>query len=67
MGWSNHSGEKWPQEIYFFIDQICTIGIGQLEFVGHGESSGGARLNAQAAENAPKIVDLVHATIALTR
>src|SRR5581483_12192892 len=48
-------------------DERGAAGCGELVLVGHGERAGGARLDAEPAEDAAGVVDLVDAAVALAR
>ena len=47
------------------VDEVGAVVVGQLVLVGHRERPGRAGLDAQAAEDAAQVVDLVDAAVAL--
>src|SRR5690606_22887864 len=53
------------EEVRLLVDQGLAGRVGQLVLVGHRERPGGAGLDAQAAEDAAQVVDLVDAAVAL--
>ena len=49
------------------VDEVGAVVVGQLVLVGHRERPGRAGLDAQAAEDAAQVVDLVDAAVPLPR
>src|SRR3954471_3649472 len=62
-----HAREQRRQQVLLLVDEGLTAGVGQLVLVGHGERPGRAGLDAQTAEDAAQVVDLVDASVPLAR
>src|SRR4051794_7471865 len=62
-----HAREQRSEEVGLLVDQVGAVVVGQLVLVRHRERSCGARLDAQPAQDAAQVVDLVHAAVALAR
>src|SRR5690606_10389803 len=62
-----HPGQQRRQQILLLVDQALAAGVGQLVLVGHRQRARRARFDAQAAQDASQVVDLVHAAVTLTR
>src|SRR5690606_11195528 len=60
-----HALTQRREQILLGEDQVGARAVGELELVGHRQRAGRARLDAQPAEDAPQVVDLVHAAVAL--
>src|SRR5690606_14118383 len=62
-----HARRERGEEHLLGVDQRLTAAVGELVLVRHRERPGRARLDAEPAEDAPQIVDLVRAPVALAR
>src|SRR5215204_6466907 len=60
-----HAGQQRRQQVLLLVDQLGPRVVGKFEFIGHGERPSGAGLDAQPAQDAAQVVDLVHAAVAL--
>src|SRR5256885_4183377 len=65
--WWLHPGEEWREQLLLRVDQILPADIGELVLVAHRQRARPAGLDAESAENAAQIVDLVDPAVALTR
>ena len=54
------------EQLVLGVDQVGAVVVGELVEVGHRQRAGRARLDAQPAEDAAQVVDLVDAAVALT-
>src|SRR6476660_8822511 len=61
-----HARQERRQEVGLLVDQVRAVVVGQLVLVGHRQRPGRARLDAQPAQDAAQVVDLVDAAVALT-
>src|SRR3954469_8340886 len=61
-----HARQQRTQQVVLVVDQVGAVVVRQLELVGHRQRPGRARLDAQAAQDAAQVVDLVDAAVALT-
>src|SRR3954447_7190142 len=62
-----HAGQQRSHQLLLRVDELLAVVEGQLVLVRHRQRAGGAGLDAQAAEDAAQVVDLVHRAVALTR
>ena len=62
----DHPGHERAEQVGLLVDQRRPAGVGQLVLVGHGQRARGAGLDAQPAQDAAQVVDLVDAPVALT-
>src|SRR2546430_888234 len=62
-----HARQQRREQLLLGEDQILAVVAGQLVLVAHRQRAGRAGLDAQAAEDAAGIVDLVHGGVPLTR
>ena len=62
-----HAGQQRREQLLLGEDEARAAVVGELVLVGHRQRPGRARLDAQAAEDAAGVVDLVRAPVALTR
>ena len=62
-----HAGQQRREEVGLLVDQVGTVVVGQLVLVGHRERPRRAGLDAQPAQDAAQVVDLVDAAVALAR
>ena len=60
-----HAGQQRGQQVGLLVDQVGAVVVGQLVLVGHRQRPGRARLDAQPAQDAAQVVDLVDAAVAL--
>ena len=60
-----HAGQQRGEQVGLLVDQVRAVVVGQLVLVGHRERPGRAGLDAQAAQDAAQVVDLVDAAVAL--
>ena len=60
-------GSSGAEQIVLLVDQLRPAVVGQLELVGHGQRPGRAGLDAQPAQDAAQVVDLVDAAVPLPR
>ena len=60
-----HAGQQRGEEVGLLVDQVGTVGVGQLVLVRHRQRARRAGLDAQPAEDAAQVVDLVDAAVAL--
>src|ERR1700730_4500223 len=67
MGRRLHAGLEWRYQLLLGPDQALAAVVGQLVLVRHGQRPGRARLDAQPAQDAAQVVDLVDPAVALTR
>src|SRR5882757_720475 len=61
-----HAGQQRGHQLLLGVDELLAIVECQLVLVAHRERTGRARLDAQAAENAAQVVDLIDLAVALT-
>src|SRR6478672_13218925 len=61
-----HAGQQRGEQVGLLVDQVGSVVVGQLVLVGHRQRPGRARLDAQPAQDAAQVVDLVDAAVALT-
>ena len=64
---SVHAGQQRGEQLVLGEDQVLAAVVGELVLVAHRQRAGRARLDAQPAEDAAQVVDLVDAAVALTR
>src|SRR4051794_38058876 len=62
-----HARQQRREQLVLREDQVLTAVVCQLVLVAHRQGARRARLDAQAAEDAAEVVDLVDAAIALAR
>src|SRR5690606_7419587 len=62
-----HPRQQRREQLLLREDQILPAVPRQLVLVAHGQRTGRARLDAQPAEDAPSVVDLVHLRVPLAR
>ena len=62
-----HAGQQRGEQVGLLVDQVGAVVVGQLVLVGHRQRAGRAGLDAQPAQDAAQVVDLVDAAVALTR
>ena len=62
-----HARQQRREQLLLGEDQVLPVVQGQLVLVAHGQRPGRAGLDAQAAEDAPGVVDLVDGGVPLTR
>jgi hypothetical protein len=62
-----HAGEQRSQQVGLLVDQVAAVVVGELVLVGHRQRPGRASLDAEPAEDAAQVVDLVDAPVALAR
>src|SRR6478736_8651946 len=60
-----HARQQRGQQVGLLVDQVGAVVVGQLVLVGHRQRAGRARLDAQPAQDAAQVVDLIHAAVAL--
>ena len=60
-----HAALERSEQLVLGEDQLAAVVVGELVEVGHRERPGRAGLDAQPAEDAAQVVDLVDATVAL--
>src|SRR3569833_3374484 len=65
--WELHALGQRREQHLLGVDEVLAAVVGQLVLVGHCECSGRVRLDAQAAQDAAQVVDLVGPAVALTR
>src|SRR5207342_2260244 len=65
VGWLLHTRQQRSKQIRFLIDQLLAGVVGELEFVGHRQRPGRTGLDAQSAQDAAQVVDLVDAAVTL--
>src|SRR4029079_11819879 len=58
-------GQERGQQVLLLVDQVGAVVVGQLVLVGHRQRARRAGLDAQDAQDAAQVVDLVHAAVAL--
>src|SRR5439155_575886 len=61
-----HARQQWREQLLLGEDQVLAAVPGQLVLVAHGQRAGRAGLDAQPAEDAAGVVDLVHGGVPLT-
>ena len=62
-----HARQQRRDQLLLGPDEALPVVIGELILVGHGQRPGRARLDAQPAQDAAQVVDLVDAPVPLTR
>src|SRR3954470_20737416 len=62
-----HAGQQRREQVGLLVDEVRAVVVRQLVLVGHRERPGRARLDAQAAQDAAQVVDLVDGGVALAR
>src|SRR6202034_3986667 len=62
-----HVGEQRNQQLLLGPDEALAVVVGDLVLVGQRQRAGRARLDAQAAEDAAQVVDLVDVAVPLAR
>src|SRR4051794_31180897 len=62
----DHARLQRREQVLLLVDESRPAGAGELVLVRHGERPGRARLDAEPAEDAAQVVDLVDAAVALT-
>src|SRR5882757_8549017 len=62
-----HGFKQRDKELFLRPDQLFPVVIRELVLVGHRERPGGTRLDAQAAQDAAQVVDLVDVPVPLAR
>src|SRR3569833_4241331 len=65
--WELHALGQRREQHLLGVDEALAAVVGQLVLVGHRERPGRARLDAQAAEDAAQVVDLVRPAVARAR
>src|SRR6478609_879439 len=60
-----HARQQRGQQVGLLVDEVGAVVVGQLVLVGHRQRAGRARLDAQPAQDAAQVVDLVDAAVAL--
>ena len=65
MGRLLHTRQQRSQQIRLLIDQLLPGVVGELELIRHRQGSRRTRLDAQAAQDAPQVVDLIDAAVPL--
>ena len=61
-----HAGQQRRQQVGLLVDEVGPVVVGQLVLVGHRQRARRAGLDAQPAQDAAQVVDLVDAAVALT-
>src|SRR4051794_37167563 len=60
-----HAGEQWRQQVVLLPDHVGPVVARHvLVVVGHGQRTGRARLDAQTAQDAARVVDLINPPVA---
>src|SRR5262245_13843256 len=62
----DHPWQQGGEQILLLVDEVRTVVVGQFVHVCHRQRARRAGLDAQATEDAPQVIDLVDAAIALT-
>src|SRR5262249_10847717 len=65
--WHLHALAQWGEQHLLGVDEALPAVVRQLVLVGHRERPGRAGLDAEPAEDAAQIVDLVDAAVPLAR
>ncbi len=60
-----HARQQRREQLLLGEDQVCPVVVGELVLVGHRQRAGRAGLDAQAAQDAAQVVDLVDAAVPL--
>src|SRR5689334_19471276 len=60
-----HARAQRRQQLLLLVDQPAAVAVRELVLVRHRQRAGRARLDAQPAEDAPQVVDLVDAAVPL--
>ena len=63
--WLLHARQQRREQVVLVVDQVGAVVVGQLVLVGHRQRPGRTGLDAQAAQDAAQVVDLVDAAVAL--
>ncbi len=60
-----HARQQRGEQVGLLVDQVGAVVVGELVLVGHRQRAGRARLDAEPAQDAAQVVDLVDAAVAL--
>ena len=60
-----HPRQQRGQQVLLLVDEGLAAAVGQLVLVRHRQRPGRARLDAESAQDAAQVVDLVHPAVAL--
>src|SRR6478672_7869873 len=60
-----HAGQQRGEQVGLLVDQVRAVVVGELVLVRHRQRARRARLDAQPAQDAAQVVDLVDAAVAL--
>src|SRR4051812_38426071 len=60
-----HARQQGREQLFLRVDEVLSARVGELVLVAHRQSPRRAGLDAQAAEDATQVVDLINAAVPL--